>query len=81
MKVLAIICDKSVRYSRLAIREIRPLTNIQAHDRDVAEIENLKKGGPIAFADYFIDNNGSLEDYNNKLEEIYNRLGSENYES
>lgn len=81
MKVLAVICDKDVRYSRLAVREVRPLTNIQAKERDIAEIENLKKGGPIVFADYFIDNNGSLELYNNKLEEIYNRLGSENYES
>ena len=81
MKVLAIICDKSIRYSRLNIREIRPLTSVQANDRDIAEIENLKKGGPIVFADYFIDNNGTLEDYNKRLEEVYNRLGSENYES
>lgn len=81
MKILAIFCDKDVRYSRLNVREIRPLTNEQVHARDIAEIENLKKGGPIVFADYFIDNNGTFEDYDKKLEEIYNRLGSENYES
>ena len=81
MKVLAIFCDKNVRYSRLAIRDVRPLMEKEAHTRDIAEIENLQKGGPIVFADYYIDNNGTLEDYDKKLEEIYNRLGSENYES
>ena len=30
----------------------------------------LAKGGPIAFADYFLFNNGSLEDYQKRLLEI-----------
>ena len=34
------------------------------------EIENLAKGGPIAYADYFLFNNGSLEDYEKRLLEI-----------
>ena len=33
-------------------------------------IENLAKGGPIAYADYYLFNNGSLEDYENRLLEI-----------
>ncbi len=59
--VLAITTNSSVRYQRLAEREFRPLTAEQARSRDISEIENLEKGGPISIADYYIDNNGSVE--------------------
>ncbi|MBQ9544543.1 MAG: AAA family ATPase [Clostridia bacterium] len=62
LKLIAVIADKSVRYHRLTKREVRPLTPEQAKSRDRAEIENLEKGGPIAVADWFVDNNGSIED-------------------
>lgn len=62
LKLIAVIADKSLRYERLTRREIRPLTPEQAKSRDRAEIENLEKGGPIAVADWFVDNNGSIED-------------------
>ena len=74
LMVIAIICDKKIRYDRLATREFRPLTNEEASNRDVSEIENLAKGGPIAYADYYINNNGSIEEYYQRLNEI---LGSE----
>lgn len=70
MIVLAIIVNKPFRYERLGRRIIRPLTNEEANTRDITEIENLAKGGPIAFADYYILNNGSLEDCKKSLEEI-----------
>lgn len=70
MKVLSIIVDKNKRYERLTTREIRPLTNEEAIKRDTTEIENLAKGGPIAFADYYILNNGSEEEYIRQLEEM-----------
>lgn len=60
--VLAVITNKKDRYLRLTTREIRPLTNEQAEARDIAEIENLEKGGPIAMADHFIMNAGSEAD-------------------
>lgn len=60
--VLAVITQKKDRYRRLTTREIRPLTNEQAEARDIAEIENLEKGGPIAMADHFIMNSGSEDD-------------------
>ena len=72
--VIAIICDKKIRYDRLATREFRSLTYEEASNRDVSEIENLAKGGPIAYADYYINNNGSIEEYYQRLNEI---LGSE----
>lgn len=72
LKVLAIVVDKDKRYNRLKSRDIRPLTFEEASKRDVSEIENLAKGGPISFADYYILNNGDLLDYNKELDRITN---------
>ncbi|MBQ1813069.1 MAG: AAA family ATPase [Bacilli bacterium] len=68
--VLAIVVNKKERYNRLLEREIRPLNNIDAEKRDIAEIENLAKGGPIVFADYYILNNNDMEKYISDLDEI-----------
>lgn len=59
--IVAVIADRSIRYERLAVRSVRPLTRQEAELRDFAEIENLEKGGPIAIADFFIDNGGPKE--------------------
>ena len=77
IKVLAIITDKSVRYERLSKRDVRPLTNLEAEKRDIAEIENLEKGGPIVYADYFVLNNYTLIEYENKLKEILKLIEGE----
>jgi len=74
--VLAIVVDKNIRYNRLKIRKVRPLTNEEATGRDISEIENLSKGGPIGYADYYILNNGSIEEYYEALEEVTNRVMS-----
>lgn len=68
--LLAIVEDKNKRYERLEKREIRPLTKEQAKNRDIAEIENSAKGGPIAFADYYILNNDSIEKYKENLKKF-----------
>ena len=70
IKVISIVVDKKIRYERLTTREIRPLTNEEAEKRDISEIENVAKGGPIAFADYYILNNGNMDIYNSELEKI-----------
>lgn len=70
LKVIAIICDKNIRYERISKRDIRPLTKEEALKRDIAEIENLKKGGPIAFADFYIYNNGNINEYEENLDRI-----------
>lgn len=70
IKVISIVVDKSIRYERLTTREIRPLTNEEAQKRDISEIENVAKGGPIAFADYYILNNNNMEDYTKELDRI-----------
>ena len=74
LKVIAVTADRSLRYNRLTTREFRPLTNEEALKRDVAEIENLAKGGPISLADYYILNNGTKEEYIERLEEIINEM-------
>lgn len=54
--VIAITAPRAVRHERLSHRPERPLTPEQAAQRDYAEIENIEKGGPIANADYTINN-------------------------
>lgn len=73
--LIHIFAEPSVRYSRLAKREIRPISPEEARNRDIVEIENLNKGGPIAIADYLIENNDdSMIHLQTKLEELLVRL-------
>lgn len=74
LKVIAVTADRDIRYNRLTTRDFRPLTNEEALKRDITEIENLAKGGPIALADYYILNNGSVNEYIARLEEIINEM-------
>lgn len=70
LKLICVCCDKKIRYERIGKREDRPFNKEQILDRDLTEIENLAKGGPIAFADYYIFNNGNLDEYISRLNEI-----------
>ena len=70
-EVLAIYTTKKLRYERLGRREFRPLTIEEATSRDISELENLDKGGPIAFADYTLINDSTLEELNKKLEKLF----------
>lgn len=74
LRVLAIVTDRGLRYSRLATRTIRPLTEQEATSRDHSEIEKLEKGGPISIADRFVTNNGSSEELVEKITEYMNGL-------
>ncbi|CAK0743566.1 conserved hypothetical protein [Gammaproteobacteria bacterium] len=59
--VLAVATARTLRYQRLTQRPVRPLTPVEAEARDIAEIERIEKGGPIAIADYTVINNGTAE--------------------
>ncbi len=74
--LIAVIVDKNIRYERLRTRESRPYTKEEAIDRDLNEIEKLDKGGPIAYADYFILNDGNMDDYTKRLEEIIQTISN-----
>ena len=67
-KLLTLYTTKELRYERLSKRSFRPLTSDEARSRDYSEIEKLDKGGPIAFTDYLVVNDSSLEELNKQLE-------------
>lgn len=73
-KMICIVADKDLRYERIANRPDRPFDHQKAKERDLSEIENLYKGGPIAYADYFIFNNGTIEEYETRLDEILKQI-------
>lgn len=84
MVVLGVYTPPKIRYERLSKRTTdendaalrnRLLTPEQAKSRDYAEIENIEKGGPIAMADYMIDNTGNVEQTLSRLEYILNEMG------
>ena len=66
-KLITIYTTKDLRYERLLKRPFRPLTNEESKSRDISEIEKLDKGGPIAYTDYLIMNDGSLDEMNEEL--------------
>lgn len=70
LKLVCVVCDKNLRYDRVGVRKVRSLNRDEIEKRDFAEIENLAKGGPIALADYYVLNNGTVEEYHEKLNEI-----------
>ena len=74
LSLVAIYSSPKTRSTRLAGRNIRPLTSKEAADRDKTEIENINKGGPIALADYTIINESSLTELKEQTQSIIKRL-------
>ena len=74
---VSIVADKELRYSRLAKRDVRPFSRDDAIKRDIAEIENIAKAGPIAYADYFIDNNGTIEEFHQRIDDLLEKVNNE----
>ena len=72
--LVCVCCDKKKRYERIAVRPFRPFNSEEIVTRDVSEIENLAKGGPIAYADYYILNNGDKDGVILSLVEILKKL-------
>lgn len=70
MTVVAIVTPKALRRERLANRPVRPLTPAEVAERDRSEIENLEKGGPIAIADYYVDNSSTIEEFHEAFGEL-----------
>lgn len=68
--VVAVWASPRTRYERLAVRQDRALPEGESASRDIAEIENLNKGGPIAMADFTIINESSLESLRKETEGV-----------
>lgn len=73
--LICVVTDKNIRYSRVSNRPDRPFDKDAIVYRDLSEIENLAKGGPIAYADYYILNNGEMNEEINRLKEILKEIG------
>ena len=71
---IAVVTDKKLRYERVATRPNRPFDATAIRERDRSELENLEKGAPIAAADYYILNNGTIEESNARLAEILREI-------
>ena len=67
--LICIYARPDIRYQRIGKRPIRPLTKTEARSRDIAEIENLNKGGPIAITDFLIKNNKQTNKLFTKLDD------------
>ena len=72
--VIAIVTPKHLRKQRMANRPERHMTSEEVDQRDWAEIENIEKGGPIAIADYFIHNEGSLEKLHGEIDKVLDHI-------
>lgn len=67
--VLAMYADKKLRYKRISSRKYR--SNLYGEERDINELIETNMGPTIAFADFLVKNNFSLEDLNDKLDQVY----------
>jgi dephospho-CoA kinase len=72
--VVAVLASPETRYARLTSRSSRRLTLAEATSRDMAEVENLNKGGPIAMADFTIINESSLGNLRKEVKRIIAQL-------
>ena len=74
MTFLALVLPKKLRYKRVAERPDRPFRHNDIIERDRMEIENLEKGGPIAMADWYVLNDGEIEDTHKKIDIILREI-------
>lgn len=70
LTVVALTARRHIRHRRLTERAENPLTNKQVDERDYDMVENMNKGAVIAMADYFVIDNGSLEQLHSKIDEL-----------
>ncbi len=71
---LAVVVDKKLRYKRVAERPGRSFDATAIAERDRSEIENLEKGGPIAAADYYVLNNGTVDELCARTDEVLKEI-------
>jgi dephospho-CoA kinase len=75
--VLAVVVQKQIRYQRAIKRvdkkpggQVRKYTVENIVVRDITEIENIEKGGPIAYADYFVLNDSDFDSLYTQIDKI-----------
>lgn len=68
--IVAIAAPRALRHARLKDRPVRPLSEEAVSSREVAEIENMEKGGPIANADFTLVNHTTPEHLYRELDNL-----------
>ncbi len=74
MTVIALVARRHIRHRRMAERPSVPFTSAQTDQRDYEMIETLNKGGIIAMADYFITDNGSVEQLYTQIDKLLEEI-------
>jgi dephospho-CoA kinase len=77
--LLCIYARPSIRYARLEKRIERPFNKDDAVRRDITEIEESHKAGPIAIANYLVKNETSIKEFKAKLEDFWQILSKKEY--
>lgn len=71
LKLFCIYARPELRHERLAKRPVRPVAREELAERDRSEVQNLNMGGPIAMADYLIENNDDEQSFLARLEQFF----------
>lgn len=74
LTVVALTARRHIRHRRLTGNPEHPMTDQQIDERDYDEIEVLNKGGVIAIADYYLFDNGSLEQLHIQIDELFRQI-------
>jgi dephospho-CoA kinase len=72
--VVAVVVSKDLRHKRVGERAERAFDARAISERDWSEIENLETGGPIANADYYLDNSGSISELHEGVRGLLERI-------
>lgn len=85
MITVAVFAPPQLRYARLAKRKPgksdvalrnHNFSKEEAGQRDVSEIENIEKGGPIVMADYTLTNTGTKASFLEQVGKLYKTLAN-----
>lgn len=70
--IVGLYADRDLRYKRLASRRDR--NHLYGEERDINELIGINMGPTIAYADFLIKNNFSIEEFRDKLELVYRAI-------
>lgn len=74
LELISIVAPRHIRYHRLERQPYRPMNPTDAHEHDEQDITENGKAGPIAIANHYVINNGSLKSYTEQLENLEREL-------
>lgn len=70
--IVSLYAEKHVRYKRISKRKSR--SKLFGEERDINELIGTNMGPTIAFSDFLVKNNFSLDELHDKLENVYREI-------